>query len=537
MEHVDRVENKNVKITKEQWIQFIALVFGAFVAIEAMVFQAPAIPAIAQAFEIPTSLSGLIVVSFYVMSAAFYPVTGRLADQFGRRKIILIGMVIFAFSEYGAALSPTYSFLLSMRALQGIAVACVFPVVIAYIGVIFPPEKRGFASGIFNGFQGIASMTGAAVAGILITKYGWPIIYWVGGTLAVAGFFAIFFFVKESKGESKAGFDIPGIILIFIATACLISISTLVEVFGLTSSITLGAVVVGVSAAIALWFVENKVERPIMELSLLRNRIYTLIVIIYLINIAAMQLYIYTMNFFLSLRPGGDAAESGFFFFFVYFAGVIGGLIAGTLSDRVNNKRLLFTVLVFPFIALIINAQISYDISFTNVALIAFLFGIGSSVPILIKLGVNVIPPEKYGAGSGLLAFIRDFGVPFGSVTGIVTFSSMSANATQSALVNNARTAGIDNDLMGDLQEAAMTNGETISTALSEKLQSLGVSFEQLMLQASGEGITFAVNNLSYIGAGLFLLLIILTLFIPGPKKEKLKKTIHEKEEMVEQTN
>src|SRR5699024_313666 len=129
-----------------------------------MVFQAPAIPVIAKAFDVPTHLSGLIVISFYIMSAAFYPITGRLADQFGRKKIILTGMVLFMVSEFAAALSPTFTFLLTMRAFQGIAVACIFPIVIAYIGVIFPPEKRGFASGIFNGFQGIASMTGAAIA-------------------------------------------------------------------------------------------------------------------------------------------------------------------------------------------------------------------------------------------------------------------------------------------------------------------------------------------------------------------------------------
>src|SRR5699024_12311112 len=83
------MEVNETKLDKSQWIQFYALMCGAFVAIEAMVFQAPAIPAIALYFEIPTHLSGFIVLSFYIMSASLYPITGRLADQYGRRKVLL----------------------------------------------------------------------------------------------------------------------------------------------------------------------------------------------------------------------------------------------------------------------------------------------------------------------------------------------------------------------------------------------------------------------------------------------------------------
>src|SRR5699024_9038038 len=207
---------------------------------------------------------------------------------------------------------------------------------------------------------------------------------------------------------------------------------------------------------------------------------------------------------------------------------VIGGLISGSLSDKLNNKALLLVILSFPFVALLINAQISYDISFKSIALIAVLFGVGSSVPILLKLGVNAIPPEKYGAGSGLLSFIRDFGVPFGSVTGIVTFSSISAAATQTSLVDRAKNIGVDASLMNDVEQAGLSGGESISEALTDQLQSLGYTFDQIMLQASGEGVSVAVQNLSYIAAGLFLVLIILTLFIPSQKKEAsiVEKTI-----------
>ncbi len=503
------------KAPRSRWIQFSALVFGAFIAIEAMVFQAPALPSIALYFEVPTQLAGFIVLAFYIMSASFYPITGRLADEYGRKKILLIGLAIFSASEFAAALSPTFSFLLFARAIQGIGVAAIFPTIIAYIGVLFPPEERGTASGIFNSVQGIGSMSGAVIAGFLISIYGWPIIYWVGGSLSVIGFFVILFFVDESKGEAKAALDIPGIVLTFIATGSLLSVSTLVEIFGITSPYTLAAVVTGVTAAILLWFVETRIESPIFELGLLKNKLYGLVALLYLLNTAAMQLHIYSMNFFLTLRPGGDVKEAGLFFMFLYGAAVLGGILVGRLADKVNNKTLLIATLLVPTTALIINSQIEASTSFTNIAMIAVFFGMGTAIPVFIKLALTVVPAEKFGAGSALLSFVRDFGTPLGSVTGIVLYSSFSQSGQESSLLTQAEEAGVSSNLMGAVEKAGASGGEVISNALSSELLSLGIKFEDLMTTATGDGATAAINNLSFVSLAFFVVIIIGAFFLP----------------------
>lgn len=511
-----------VKVTNSPWIQFTALLFAAFVAIEAMVFQAPAIPAIAQHFKVPAHLSGLIIISFYVMSAALYPISGRLADRYGRKRILLIGLAIFAVSEFAAALSPSFSFLLVCRALQGVAVSAVFPVVISYIGVLFPPEQRGKASGIFNAAQGIASTTGAVIAGFLIKIYGWPIIYWVSGWLAVIGFVVTIFFVKETKGDASRSMNPVGVILIFIMTGCFLSVSTLVGNFGITSPYTLGTIGGGIIAAILLWINENRVKNPTIELSLLKERLFTLVAIIYLGYVAAMQVFIYAMNFFLSSRPGGDVSEAGMFFMYQYGAAVIAGLIIGYLADKINNKRLLIAAFVPPIAALVLFSFIDAETSFAYISILSMLFGLGAAAPLLIKLALEVIPAQRYGAGNGLLSFIRDFGAPLGSVTGIVLYSTFSSKFTQSSLVNQATDAGVDPNLIGDVEQAAQTGGEQISQGLLDNLQSLGVKFEDLFSQAVSEGITSALHNIFYVVIGLYVVLIILSFFIPT-KRAKTK--------------
>lgn len=319
-------ENKpqDAKVTKVQWIQFLALVFGAFVAIEAMAFQAPAIPVISQHFKLPTYLAGLILLTFYVASATLYPIVGRLADQYGRKKMLLIGMVIFTISEVAAAIAPDFTVFLVARVFQGVAVGFILPIAIAYIGVIFPPEKRGMASGIFSSVQAIAAMSGAAIAGYLILQYGWPIIYWISAALAFLGLIVVLIFVEESKGEKQSSFDFIGLILIFVTSITLLSVSTIGKMFGFFSPYTIITLAVGLVAIVLLWICENRMNNPLIELSLLKIKLFSMAVGINLLIVATFMLFIYCMNFFISSRPGGDASQTGLFYMFLYGASSIG---------------------------------------------------------------------------------------------------------------------------------------------------------------------------------------------------------------------
>lgn len=353
---------------RSQWGQFAALVFGSFISIEAMVFQAPAIPSISQHFLLPTYLAGLIILSFYISSTALYPVMGRVADQFGRKRVLLFGMTIFAISEFAAALSPSFSFFLGARVVQGFAVACILPVAIAYIGAIFPPEKRGMATGILSAVQAIASMTGAVIAGYLVQQYGWTIIYWISGVLSIIGFVVIKVFVEESKGNGSRSLDFLGVFLLILTTGCMLSISTLVKSYGIFSHYTLGTLGLGVIAAISLWMAENRISNPIVELSLLKRRLYAMVVIIYLLVVAAFQSFIYSMNFFISSKPGGDVTEVGLFYMVIYGGSAIGGLIFGKLADKLNNKKLVLSILLIPIFTLFIFSFIDTQTPFSYIS-------------------------------------------------------------------------------------------------------------------------------------------------------------------------
>lgn len=519
---MESIENKpqGEKVTKSQWIQFSALVFGAFVAIEAMAFQAPAIPVISMYFELPTYLAGLILLTFYVASATLYPIVGRLADQYGRKKMLVIGMIIFTISEVVAAIAPDFTIFLVARVFQGMGVGFILPVAIAYIGIIFPPEKRGMASGIFASVQAIAAMSGAAIAGFLILQYGWPIIYWVSAALAFLGLIIVLLFVEESKGEKQSSFDAIGIILIFVTAASLLSVSTIGRIFGFFSPYTIITVIIGIGALILLWICENRINNPVMELSLMKIRLFGLAVCINLLITATFQLFIYCMNFFTSLRPGGDASQTGLFYMFLYGAASIGGLVVGRLADKFSGRTILINIFFIPIIIMFLFTMIDATTSFKIIATLAVGLGLisGANTPILMKFALNEVPREKLAAGAGLFSFIRDFGVPLGSVTGIVLFSTFKDAKFKETLLASASEVGISGEHTAALLAAGQT-GAVDNSALAEQLTTLGVTFEYIYATATAAGLTSAVHSIAYISMVLFAIILALCFLIPKAKK------------------
>lgn len=528
---------QNAKVTRSQWIQFLALVFGAFVAIEAMAFQAPAIPVISQHFKLPTYLAGLILLTFYVASATLYPIVGRLADQYGRKKMLLIGMVIFAISEVAAAIAPDFTVFLIARVFQGVAVGFILPIAIAYIGVIFPPEKRGMASGIFSSVQAIAAMSGAAIAGYLILQYGWPIIYWISAALAFLGLIVVLIFVEESKGEKQSSFDYIGLILIFVTSATLLSVSTIGKTFGFFSPYTIITLIVGIVALTLLWICENRINNPLVELSLLKIKLFSMAVGINLLIVATFMLFIYCMNFFITSRPGGDASQTGLFYMFLYGASSIGGLVVGRLSDKINGRSILITIFFIPTIVMFIFTMLDASMPFNIIATLAVCLGFvsGANTPILMKFALNEVPKEKLAAGAGLFSFIRDFGTPLGSVSGIVLFSIFKDAAFKETLVANATEAGITSEHSAALLAAGQT-GTVENSALAEHLTSLGVSFESIYTTANAAGLTSAVHSIAYIAMALFATILFLCFLIPKAKKAPAPAAIASEMVVVEET-
>ena len=213
--------------TRTAWAIYAALLFGTFITIEAAAFQAPALPSVTRHFGIPVNMAALVLILYSLALTVFAPIMGRLGDQHGRKKVITIGMLVFAISEFAAAWAPNFWFFLGARFVQGLGAACILPGVFAYAAHLFPDNKRGMALGILAFTMTFGAASGGLLGGLLIDRLGWPSVYWISGALTLIGLIPVRLLVPEiAPAKAQSAFDYTGALLLFALIASLLSVVT-----------------------------------------------------------------------------------------------------------------------------------------------------------------------------------------------------------------------------------------------------------------------------------------------------------------------
>ena len=294
------------------WFIFTALLAGSFITMEAAAFQAPAIPAISKYFGIPASIAALVSMIYYLALVIGHPICGQLADRFGRKRILTIGLLSFTVSEFLAAKSPSYELLLVARFLQGASVACILPVILSYIAYLFPSEKRGMPLGIMVFTMSFGATTGAVIGGLLIDTFSWRAVYWASGTLSILGLLLTLWKVPETpttRAEIKV--DKGGIVLLFFTATALLSAPTMMSRFGLSSAEALSVLGVGIICAFIMWQVEKRAQSPVVDTRIMSKRSFFIPCLVYMLFLVVHGGTIYSLSFFISDRPGGSASQVG----------------------------------------------------------------------------------------------------------------------------------------------------------------------------------------------------------------------------------
>lgn len=503
--------------SRRAWQIFGALLFGTFVAIEAASFQSPALAPITRHFGIPVSAAALILLLYYFGATVFAPVMGRLADGFGRKRMVMAGLAIFATAEFLAAVSPNFTFLLVMRFVQGLGVACVLPVVLAMVSQLFPAERRGLPLGVMAFAMSLGAVTGALLAGLLIDRFGWPSIYIVSGTLAVVGLILVAVMVPDQPGSAaERGIDLRGTFLLLLTLGGLLSIPTLVGNFGGASWLTLAALLIGLGSACLLWISCNARTDAVIEIGLLRNSRFVLPALIYLLHVLCYGGAIYSLAFILADRPGGSAADVGFVNLFIFGASAVAAPISGRFVDRFEPRKVLVVALTLTMVGLLTFAQIRADTPLGLIAAIACLLGIctGAKTPAIMKIALSAIPADRMGRGAGLLSMLRDIGVPAGSSLSLAIYGATVGARQEEAVIARAAEVGLDERWLPALHDLVESHGKRVDPALQEQLHARGLDVADLIQGATVVAINSALPTVGYMLAGIMVVTVAMALRI-----------------------
>ncbi|MGH9978209.1 MAG: MFS transporter, partial [Nitrososphaeraceae archaeon] len=244
--------SNSVKIPTYAWKMLAILSCIATMVMYAETMLIPAIPDLIRDFHVSYSMSSWILTSYLIAGAVMTPIAGKLSDIYGRKKILLIIMVIYALGVSMAGCASDIYFMIFARAIQGVGMS-MFPIAFGMIRDQFPREKISIGQGVITSMFGSGAVIGLTVGGIIVQGYGWQSTFFTIIPIAIALLLVIwrFIHVTDRKDEDQTGdslnktggrdshlpkasnqIDIKGAITLAITVASFLLVLTLLETSG-----------------------------------------------------------------------------------------------------------------------------------------------------------------------------------------------------------------------------------------------------------------------------------------------------------------
>jgi EmrB/QacA subfamily drug resistance transporter len=358
------------------------------------------------------------IVSGYALTfAAFLLTGGKLADQFGRRRVFVVGLTIFAGSSLACALAPSAGFLIGARVVQGIGAALMNPATLSIISATFPPRQRGTAIGIWVGVSATALAIGPLVGGLLTEHAGWSSIFYVNVPVGAVAVVASLLLIDESKDASREQrLDLPGLLTsglgLFSLTYALIEANN----HGWTSSRIVGAFAVAAILLAAFVVLELRQRLPMLDLSLFRNGTFAGANTVLLLVTLAMFGIFFFVSLYMQNVLGYSAVQAGAAFLPLTLLVVLVAPIAGRISDRLGSRALMATGMTLVATQLLYFSTLGAHESYW--ALVPGMLLGGFGMPAVMTpasaAALSGVPVDQAGVGSAVLNSSRQVGGSIG---------------------------------------------------------------------------------------------------------------------------
>jgi EmrB/QacA subfamily drug resistance transporter len=364
-----------------------------------------------------------------LMSAA------ALGDRFGRRRVFAVGLGLFAAASAACALAPDVGWLIAARAVQGAGAATVMPLALALLNSAFPPERRGWAMGIFGGVTGAAATVGPVLGGAITQGLAWQWIFWINVPIAVLAIPLVLLRIPESYGP-RARLDLPGLALGSGAALGLVWGLVRGNSAGWGSAEVVTALAAG--AALVAGFVawELRARSPLLPMRLFRSRVFSAgNAAIFFLN-ASLTGAVFFMAQFLQISLYQGPLDAGVRLLPWGITPFLVGPRAGALADRIGTRPLMVTGLFLQaaglgWIAAVARPGLAYALLIAPMVIVGC--GFSLALPAMTKAVVGSVAPADIGRASGTFTTMRQLGGAFGVAIGVAVFAAAGSYASASA--------------------------------------------------------------------------------------------------------
>ena len=385
--------------------------------------------------------------SYILVFAALLFTWGVLGDKYGRKRILVIGLSIFAIASAACAFATTPTMLIVFRGLMGIGGAAVLPVTLAVITVVFPPHERGKAIGAWAGAVGGAVALGPVLGGLLLqnpqwtswlTNNDWGGVFLINVPIVIAGLVGIVLVVPETKNPHPQALDIPGLIISF--TGLVLFVYGIIHASQTLTFLTPSVLIPMILGALVLAvfvITEARSDHRSFDVTLFKNRGYAVSLSAVTLAFFAMNGITFTLPFFLQTLRGYTTLQAGLCFLPFAVGQIIAAPRSAGMVNRFGYKRVMTVGLALVGISLLVlSFSLHLDTPLWVILAVFFVFGFGMGNVMAPASTVmqNALPLARAGAGSAVQNTVRQVGGALGVAVIGTVLATQYAKSLQPAI-------------------------------------------------------------------------------------------------------
>lgn len=495
-------------------IALVAMCFALFMANLDDTVVNVALPKIQMSLD--SGVSGLQwVINAYTLTAASLLMTsGTLGDIYGRKRVLLTGLVIFTISSVICGFAPSLEVLIAGRILQGVGAAALIPSTLAIVADTFPdPKEQTFAIGIWSAVSGLAFIAGPVLGGLLVDTLGWQSVFFLNIPMGAIAFALTSRAVKESKSLHKQRLDVPGLLLSIVLLACLAYAFTEGNTGG-------GRSLLGVAALSFLGFlwVESRSRHPMLPLPLFKNPTFAIVNVVSVLLLFTLVGLLFMFSLFLQQVQGYSAAAAGLRFLPLNGAFAIALLCSGWFAARLGWRTTITVGLVVAGLATLSFLRINADTEYRAIApnLVLSGFGAGLALAPLTAAAMSTVISSQVGIASAILSTSNRLG----GVLGVALQGTIFSQQLREELGRLLTSWGLPSNLQEQIIANALHGSSKVPDDLPASISPLALQ------QATNNAFVSGMHAVVLVAAIALLMGAVLVLTFVAPTfKQATKKS------------
>ena len=417
-----------------RWVLALTSVASFMVALDSLVVTT-ALTAIRLALHASVAELQWTVNAYILTFAVLLMTAAAVGDRFGRRRMFTAGIGLFTLASAACAVAPGAGWLIAARAVQGAGAAMVMPLAMTLLTAAFPPERRGWALGIFGGVTGLAVGGGPVIGGAIAQGLAWQWIFWLNVPVGLAAAVLTVRHIRASSGP-RAAIDLGGAALVTTSGLALVWGLVRADAVGWGDPEIVGSFALALAAGVALVAWELRAPAPMLPMRLFRSRAFAAGNTVSFLLQAALTGAVFFMAQFQQDVLGQGALGAGLRLLPWTGALVLIAPRAGKLADRLGDRPLVVTGLALQaaglaWIAMIAGPGLPYPEMIAPMVIAGA--GVSLAMPGAQKAVVTAVAPAEIGTAAGTFQTARQLGGAVGVATGVAVFAAAGGYASARA--------------------------------------------------------------------------------------------------------